>query len=380
MYFFKYYRPNIYFEKSIRYNELYFSATNELNDPHDLRASFYFEDSEELWAALLSIKPEPSSWNLAYFLDIFSHSLASELNNLFKNLRFDSISGSLHQEIEKNKESLLDIFSSHVKPDFAGPESQKFMAEMPTKDKAEYCILWLSALLARAVDHLFYSVSFSDSALNPMMWAHYADGFKGCAVIYQSQESSSILLRHNLFDTSATSFEFLKLNYINDEKLIPILECAVFGKAKVQEAFLQKNAFWQYESEHRLFSVERSDPAIESMTKEKRASQRDRILHHKTNDIVGVIFGPRCDERYKKKIDLTLLDNRRRSGRQPFFLFDTQLTRDGRVVISSAKKQCCPILPNGSEPPEGLHQIIDSTGLTNLLVELGIVQNNDSHI
>ena len=33
---FKYFRSGIYLEKTLRYNELYFSANHELNDPNDL--------------------------------------------------------------------------------------------------------------------------------------------------------------------------------------------------------------------------------------------------------------------------------------------------------------------------------------------------------
>ncbi|SDI70322.1 Protein of unknown function [Paraburkholderia steynii] len=381
--FFKYYRPNVYFEKAIRYNELYFSANHELNDPHDLKASFYFEDSEELWATLLLLAPEYPTLDIKFLLDVDNRELVSKLNQLFKNSDFDSVTGSLYREIDNQGQSLLEIFSDHLKSDFTGAENQKFMSAMPTAKKAEACKGWLTALLARAVDHVFYSVSFSDSPLNPMMWAHYADGFKGCVVIYNSSQSDSILLRHNLLDRDGMNFNFLKVNYIDDAKRVPILQCAIQGKAKAQEAFLQKNAFWNYESEHRLFSAERSNAAVESLAKVKKTSRRDRILHHHTNDIIGVIFGPRCNEHYKKKVDLTLLDNRRRSGNKPFYLFDTQLTREGRVVIDTAKKQCCPTfpsLPGLPVPGEGMHQIIDAKNLRILLAELGIAQDHDSHL
>ena len=286
----------------------------------------------------------------------------------------------MHKEIEGNKKALLEIFSSHLRSDFAGPESQKFKSEMPNEQKAEECVTWLSALLTRAVDHIFYSVSFSDSPLNPMMWAHYADGFKGCVVIYTSYQSNTISLRQNLFDAKGVPFSFLKVNYSDGEKRIPILESAVSGKDKAREAFLQKSAFWSYESEYRLFAVERSNAALESVIKEKKASQRDRIWHHHTNDIIGVIFGPRCDERYKKKVDLTLLDNRLRAGNQPFFLFDTQLTSEGRVVISKAEMQSCPNFPGIPISPEGMHRPIESKDLPKLLADLGIVQDNYSHV
>ena len=58
---------------------------------------------------------------------------------------------------------------------------------------------------------------------------------------------------------------------------------------------------------------------------------RERIFHHQTNDIAGVIFGPRCSDQFKRKVDLTLLDNRRRAGNKPFVLLDTELTHDSRV-------------------------------------------------
>lgn len=375
---FKYYRPNSYFEKAIRYNELYFSANNELNDPHDLKASFFFEDDEQLWAALLSLQPDPDTWNLDYFLDTQDNGLISALNKLFAGVSFDSIAGSLYTEIENRSKALLKIFENNIKPGFVHPENKIFPDNYSDNQKAELCKIWLSALLARAVDHVFYSVSFTDSALNPMMWAHYADGFKGCVVIYNGSPQSSIGLRHNLLDNELIPFGFSKVNYIDGDKKIPVLECAIRGKAKAQEAILQKNAFWHYESEHRLLSAERSNPVFETINKSKKTSQRDRILHHQTNDILGVIFGPRCDERVKKKVDLTLLDNRRRSGNKPFYLLDTQLTLEGRVIISDAKKQCCPNIPGRPMLPEGMHQIIRPEELPRLLLELGIAQEGTS--
>jgi len=57
---FKYYRPNIYFEKAIRYNEIYFSANHELNDPNDLKATYYFEDNPALWKKLLALDTSKS--------------------------------------------------------------------------------------------------------------------------------------------------------------------------------------------------------------------------------------------------------------------------------------------------------------------------------
>ncbi|MCV4290442.1 DUF2971 domain-containing protein [Pseudomonas capsici] len=376
MAFFKYYRPGCYFDNAIRYNELYFSENKELNDPHDLKASFYFEDSIELWGALLALKPEYDTWNLNIFIDTKSRLIWEELNELFKGKAFDSIKGNISEEIEKNKQGLLDIFKKHLKVELSLPENISFHESYPSEQRAELCSLWLSALLARAVDHVFFSASFSASALSPMMWAHYADGFKGCVIIYEPGPEGVFGLTHNLFDRDQMRFQFQKVNYIDGDKRIPVLECAVKGKAKAQYAFLQKNAFWEYECEHRLLSAEKSDAILESIGKVRRSSQRTRVLHHQTNDIVGVIFGPRCTPQLKEKVDLTLLDNRRRAGNKPFYLFDTELTLQGQLVISSAKMQCCTVIPGLPVSPGGLHQMISAEELPRVLAAIGIHEHN----
>lgn len=369
---FKYFRPGVYLEKAIRYNEFYFSANHELNDPHDLRASFYFEDSKELWRAVLSLKPDPETWNLNYYIDVSDSEIACKLNELFKGVNFDSISGSLHQTIESKEDELLKIFSSHLKTKPPAVTNSAFQFDLSDDDKVQYCKLWLSALLARAVNYVFYSVSFSESALNPMMWAHYADGFKGCVVIYNAK-SSMISLRRNLLDKKGDLFNFLKINYVNDEKRIPLLECAISGENKAVEIFSRKSGFWRYEVEQRLFSVSHSHPFLVS-NGVKKISQRERIWHHENNDIVGVIFGPRCNDDYKKKIELTLLDNRLRSGCKPFYLFNTNLTPQGKIIINSAAEQSCFVGPNLTE---GMHKIIEGERLSKLLNDLSIVEDDD---
>lgn len=372
MAFFKYYRPGVYFDNAIRYNELYFAENKELNDPHDLKASFYFEDSIDLWGALLALKPDYDTWDIDIYVDIENRALWQDLNDIFKEKTFDSIKGNISQEIENNKQDLLGIFLRHLKAEPSLSETMIHFGYYPPGQRAELCVLWLSALLARAVDHVFFSVSFSDSALSPMMWAHYADGFKGCVIIYESGPEGLFGLTQNLFDRDLMRFQFQKVNYIDGDKRIPVLECAVWGKAKAQEAFLQKNAFWDYECEHRLLSAEKSNALLESVRKSKISSPRARILHHQTNDIVGVIFGPRCDAQLKNKVDLTLLDNRRRAGNKPFYLFDTELTLQGQLVVSSAKMQCCTVVPGFPPSPGGLHRMISQEELPKLLAALGI--------
>ena len=83
-FYFKYYRQNLYFEKAIRYDEIYFSSNEELNDPLDLSFTPYFDDNEVAWEKLLQVKPKVEMLNIALYLDTTSHELASELNSIFK--------------------------------------------------------------------------------------------------------------------------------------------------------------------------------------------------------------------------------------------------------------------------------------------------------
>lgn len=370
--FFKYYRANSNFEKSIRYNELYFSENKELNDPHDLKAFYFFEDDAGLWADLLQLPSQYDSWSLESFLNCSCQSLPSALNEVFKGIQFDSLEGSLFEEIEKVKQDLLGVFESHLKEKVDSPKGFEFYADYSPVKRAELCLQFLSALLARAVSFSFYSVSFSESALNPMMWAHYADGFKGCVVIYRSYQEEYIGLGGNILEQNLQVFKYSKVSYIDSDKMIPVLACSISGSEKAQQAFLQKNSFWNYESEYRLFSMTISNPTQHAIVKERLKNPRARILHHQTNDILGVIFGPRSTKDLKERVDMTLMDNRRYCGSQPFYLLETELTRDGRVIISSAKKQCDPSAPNLPRLSGGMHEIIEGARLEAVLAELNI--------
>jgi Protein of unknown function (DUF2971) len=362
--FFKFFRPNIYFEKAIRYNELYFSENIELNDPNDLKANYYFEDNVSFWENILSLKPSVSTWNLNSFIDVKDIDLAFAFNDLFKEVQFDSTNSSLRQEIDKQSKGLIEIFEKFIKSKTSLDMPSSPFKAASLKDKIDYCKLWLTALLMRAVDHKFYSVSFSKSALEPVMWAHYADGFKGCVIIYDDLSQKKIELRHNNLEPYGALYDFLEINYIDIEKKIPILECALGGQAKSQEAFLSKNSFWKYESEYRLFTTEKI-PSERLAMMDVEKSNRDRILHHGTNSIVGIIFGPRCSRKYKEKVELTIMDNRFYHDKKPFYTFDTDLTHEGRLTVSSAAQVLC-------ESQRQLKRVFDKQELQNLLFQLQI--------
>lgn len=100
----------------------------------------------------------------------------------------------------------------------------------------------------------------------------------------------------------------------------------------------------------------------------KKKNNRERILHHDTNATIGVIFGPRCAPQFKEKIELILRDNRYFSDQKHFYSFNTELSHQGEVVISSADKCLC---DNQLE----MRQKLDEHQMRRLLFELQIHSN-----
>ena len=223
--YFKYYRQNLYFEKAIRYDEIYFSSNEELNDPLDLAFTPYFDDNEVAWEKLLQVKPKVEMLNIALYLDTTSHELASELNSIFKGstLAYQQTIKSLIDS--KNKE-LKRIFIKHInnaiESEYTSDKNSNF-SNFDTEAKAEMCISFLTEILSRGWSKKFYSCSFSKNALEPKMWAHYADGFKGCVIIYESNENSSIKLKPHFSSIEYVPYAFSKVQYTNIEKKLSIV-------------------------------------------------------------------------------------------------------------------------------------------------------------
>ena len=336
--FFKYYRQNFYFEKAIRYDEIYFSSNDELNDPLDLAFTPYFDDNEVVWNKLLQLKPIVETWDLTHFLDTTSQELASELNSIFKGSILE-YQQTIKLLIDSKKEELTRVFINHInnamESGYTSIAKSEF-SNFDTKVKADICILSLTGILSRGWSKKFYSCSFSRNALEPKMWAHYADGFKGCVIIYASNEDSSIKLKPHFNSLEYIPYNFLEIQYSNIEKKISILEYMLKNNI-ANSVLLTKNSFWSYEDEYRLLLSEEFSSVQLSLVNQMPTSSNKRIFHHLPQSIVGVIFGARCSKEYKDHVRSILGEKHsyikpKESG---FYSFDTELTTDGNVVIKS---------------------------------------------
>lgn len=345
---FKYFRSGARLENAIRYNELYFSANHELNDPNDLMGIYYFEDDIELWSKLLQRPQADDAWNMSHHVDLRCLKLAARLASLFRDVNFKSTT-SMFEVIKEKEKELAEVFISALWQGGDKKSNFAFVQDNPGEARAKICILTLTALLSGGHNHTFYSVSFSKQALEPKMWAHYAEGFKGCALIYDNHEGKIDLQAHSS-SRQREAYQLLPVTYLDSEKFIPILKSAIDGVAAKIFSLVQKNSFWDYEKESRLLITKTDDPRFLAMRGKVPELPMQRIFHHDYRAIKGVIFGPRCSAEYKKKILSILRHNRLHAGREKFLALNTELTSRGTVEVTDGADYLCSHIADGWSP------------------------------
>ncbi|MFV5507270.1 DUF2971 domain-containing protein [Acinetobacter sp. 197] len=302
------------------------------------------------------------NWELSKYFDITNQTLKESLNNLFKGEAILDIS-HLKILIDKYKEELKKIFITYKKTDI---EKETFSASI-----FEFLPTILLDKLCKALNHRVYSASFSKNPLEPMMWAHYAEGFRGCVVIYNALEDNTLELRHHYQTPINQSevYEYKKVKYLNKNKCIPLLQSAIDKNNVLLDSCLIKNSFWDYEKEYRLLTTIEIESIRHAHIEDSTPSSRDRILYHDPNSILGVIFGPRCPKEYKDKIQLIIGDTRKFNGNKPFFLFTTELSSFGEIKILQGEYI-------NSRYGIEMRQILKDDRLDKCLKDIGVIPRN----
>ena len=365
---YKYYRPDFYFEKSLRYDEIFFASNEQLNDPHDLVVKPYFGDNKDAWKSILKSDEPFETWNLSKIVDIDNDNLLRELNEEFKGAVVND-SSSIGALLDDKKSSLTKIFENYLLPQrdsmFEKPEGASAASMHVLKEK-----------LTRGWDKRYYSCSFSKDPLEPKMWAHYGGGFRGCVLIYRGLENSSINLRPNIYIRNSKNFGFSEVSYRDKDKLVDILDLSSRVNL-IERDLLNKSLFWSYEKEVRLLLSESFGSVRVSMTPKMPNSTKSQIYHHAADAIEGVIFGSNCTESYKEKVTSMLAEKYSfllPVGKPAFLTFDSKLTSAGKVEISSGAK--CIIHEAGSS--QVMKEILEGERLNTVLKELGLNQCNES--
>ncbi|MFC0180118.1 DUF2971 domain-containing protein [Thorsellia kenyensis] len=368
---FKYFRCGIYMDKALRYNELYFSANHELNDPNDLVSYYIFEDDESLWIKLFNLSKKTDVFK-SININGFGENFIKDINSFFKDRKFFSDWSGLNNFFEKI-DNKLDRF---LTPYISDLPYEDVIEENPNNLSQKKILFkfMLKELLARGINLKFFSISFSADALNPIMWAHYADGFKGCVIIYEAK-NNFIDISESLYSNEFFKIEILNVTYEDNNKNIPILTCAVGGnKSKsIQEKLAMKNSFWKYENEKRaLICIER-EPILLCTKDKVNDSPRELIFHHRPNEIIGIIFGPNLKEEIQRKIEYSLRHNKYHSKAGNFHCFRTELKSSGDIIIKSGTE--CIVKNSSDNSLSQASRILNAVELEKLTKELEIVKD-----
>ena len=129
-------------------------------------------------------------------------------------------------------------------------------------------------------------LSLTEDALNPLMWAHYADNHKGICVEFDANKW--------LFRLAAE---------VKYQKELPVLDTANDEPTDMYEKIcLTKADYWSYEREWRVISgggMRSRDPMARKYYEQMRG-----VGVHILSDspIVSVIFGLRCDPKFVDKV------------------------------------------------------------------------------
>lgn len=115
---------------------------------------------------------------------------------------------------------------------------------------------------------------FSETPTNELMWAHYADEFRGICIAYDFSN-----LRESLIDDA----QFTRLFYSESQPRLNLTRADL--ETSVRRVLSSKSQKWSYEREWRLF-----------------ASQAGAIYYNNESVIKTIYVGSRIDSRIKKII------------------------------------------------------------------------------
>lgn len=306
MYYFKYFRNDSNFEKTIRYNELYFAANSSLNDPMDLSFNPLLWDSIEIWKQFLGGYDN----GLVAFMDYISQPKNDEfylsINNLFRGKSLMKLS----EKYDLFHRDVINIISKH---------------ELATgRDIESAATILMDGLVKITNNNNFLSVSFSRDPFNYLMWSHYANGFKGCILIYHFENNKSKLKTHILGD-EYLDVKMKNVKYSNTSIHPNLWKLISENIIDNNSYFFTKNTNWKYEKESRLVLI-------------SPRTYNGEIFHHDPSLVKGVIFGSRCDKNFKNRTITALRENRACGGGESFLSFNSALNKKNEIEILSGSK------------------------------------------
>ena len=335
--------------KEILYSELFFTSTDECNDPCDGKSFHTFFPNRSNWKNII----QKHSSRGPYVLDNTHVDLLLNILMQQSPVAFDDF-------IEKTPAMIRSKLSSH--PDF--PVFIQAIDHI-----IEYCNIY-----APQTD---YFASFTVDKNEPLMWSHYSSQHEGVCLIFRIENNElpqHPLIRKRQINIEAKNgiapkmsqgvndvFNFAKISYGNSFKQLnaffcfpndicenPTADDLNHYRHDLSEQEFTKHSSWAYEKEYR---ISLSAPISAFYGKQVSLSKQNRLFHYHPDWLVGVIFGARTSQENKKRLKEMLLErdeltsslslpNRRMSN---FVLFESKLSMETKGVTIKPNE----ILSNG---------------------------------
>jgi hypothetical protein len=311
--------------KELRYNEIYFSSASESNDPYDGKVFLSYKFDKDKWKRLLETawKGVSDSDTLLSLVDPLSIHLEKYYPTSFE------------EAISYDYKSILLAINDDLEP-----------------LKAHY----LDQLIKQFIDTyrpgVVYTVSFSKTNSNTLMWSHYASKHKGFCLIFKAingflyqdkehrKDSVSRITSKGIAPSTGFGipdrFPFEDIKYCSNIETIDasrFMSRYIFNKKIANEEerikfatendrkCLEKHICWCYEEEARILLEE---PLARFFGEHFDYSQEERIKHYQPTQLVGIILGALMESKTKQRIHEIISGFRERITRSISneFLFD----------------------------------------------------------
>lgn len=165
-------------------------------------------------------------------------------------------------------------------------------------------------MVVRGYKDRYRLLSFSDSPVNPLLWAHYAGNYTGICLCFSTRKSFKGFAPVKYCDKRET------VSFDNDSDDSELAKC-------VMDSFFKKQKDWSYEREYRLVT-----------------EVDNKYLAFDDAELKGIVFGHNMPQDYKDKISSHVKQNTKkfktRIGYRTFQVnildYDYEYVYDGSVL------------------------------------------------
>jgi hypothetical protein len=298
MHIYRYRSAGLLSQKGLLYDEIYFASKDELNDPIEMQSKFEFPDkSDEIWTQLL--------------------------NQLWENAEYVSYAVGYFSSISPiSYESLLNDFQNHKRfiIGLVMKETQMMVSDF---DHLNHLLDQLHSFFLLYEPSSGYSVSFSKTNNEMLMWSHYSSSHTGYCLIFRPVNGvlnqCPVRLKDNLHVSKGHSSSIPKgikvesIHYDNNMRemdafrLFPSIYTnysfdsesdRLKHHSDVSTQLLTKNECWDYEQECRLLLPQPG----KWISGQSSYTPYQRLFYYDFRQVIGIIFGARMPQEQKEDI------------------------------------------------------------------------------